>query len=147
MPIINIVMKKFLPTSHSLSVNKSSKGFTLVELMVVITIIAILSIVGVTVYSSVQTKAQDSKRIQDIDAIASAMEVNFGKTNAGKYDTYVGQVTWFASGVPADPLGTANPYDLTDAAGGGFTSGSSTSFKVCATLKATTGKYCKSSQQ
>lgn len=78
---------------------KRSYGFTLVELMVVITIIAILSVVGVTVFSGVQKSARDTKRRVDVDAIAKALEVN--KTSSYQ----VLNDTWFANGkVPFDPV-------------------------------------------
>lgn len=56
------------------SVLISIKGFTLIELMVAIAIIAILAAVGMVVYSSAQQTARVSKRIQDIKAIQLAIE-------------------------------------------------------------------------
>lgn len=52
------------------------KGFTLVELLVAITILAVLSIVAITIFSNVQKNARDTRRRGDIDAIAKALEVN-----------------------------------------------------------------------
>ena len=53
------------------------KGFTLIELLVVISIIAILSTIGMTLYSGVQKSARMSKRIQDLKAIQSALQVYY----------------------------------------------------------------------
>lgn len=53
------------------------KGFTLVELLVVISIIAILSVIGITVLSGVQKSARNSKRISDMKAIALALEIYY----------------------------------------------------------------------
>lgn len=78
--------------------NKS--GFTLVELLVVISIIAILSVIGITVFSGVQKSARDARRRVDINSIANAMEVN--KTTA---DYSVPKTDQFAGGsIPHDPL-------------------------------------------
>lgn len=50
------------------------KGFTLVELLVTITIIAIFSAIGLVVYSSVLKQGRDSKRQSDLRSIQSALE-------------------------------------------------------------------------
>lgn len=50
------------------------KGFTLVELLVVIAIIAILSVIGLTLFTGAQANARDARRKADIDAIANALE-------------------------------------------------------------------------
>lgn len=46
------------------------------ELLVVVTIIAILSVIGITIFSVAQTNARDARRKADIDAIAKALETN-----------------------------------------------------------------------
>ena len=38
------------------------KGFTLIELMIVVAIIAILSVIGVTIFAGIQKNARDAKR-------------------------------------------------------------------------------------
>lgn len=99
----------------------SKKGFTLVELLVVISIIAILSVIGVVIFTGVQKSARDVKRRGDIDAIAKAMEVNRGRFEAGSYAGLCrsgGTIAsptydcsqWFAGGsIPTDLIGT-DPY-------------------------------------
>ncbi len=54
-------------------VKKRKKGFTLVELVVVIAIIAILSTVGIVSYTAVISKAKDSASKQELDQLHSAM--------------------------------------------------------------------------
>ncbi len=56
-------------------------GFTLVELLVVITILAILSVVGLTAYSGVQKNARDAKRKDDLRAVKVALELYYQKNN------------------------------------------------------------------
>ena len=61
----------------SIGKNFKYKGFTLIELLVVITIIAILSTLGLVLFGNVQSRARDSQRRGDINAIAKAMEANY----------------------------------------------------------------------
>ncbi len=51
------------------------KGFTLIELLVVIAIIGLLSTLAVVSLGSARQKAADAKRISDLKAIQTAMEM------------------------------------------------------------------------
>lgn len=53
---------------------KKNQGFTLIELMIVIAIIAILATLGVTNFASAIRRARDSKRQSDIVAVQKALE-------------------------------------------------------------------------
>lgn len=58
-----------------------NKGFTLIELLVVISIIAILSTVGLTIFSGTQSKARDSIRKKDLNTLATALEIYYQKNS------------------------------------------------------------------
>ncbi len=51
------------------------KGFTLIELLVVITIILVMSGIGVVSYTGAQRNARNSKRKADLEQLRSALEM------------------------------------------------------------------------
>lgn len=54
-----------------------NKGFTLIELLVVIAIVAVLSAIGLTMYSTALKAGRTSKRVQDLKAIQTALELYY----------------------------------------------------------------------
>lgn len=99
-------MKKYL---------SSRRGFTLIELMVVIAIIGILSAVVIVNISSSRSKARDAKRISDIAQIQLALEQYFDRCR--EYPPADGgsiasesacDFTEYISVIPKDPLTKAN---------------------------------------
>jgi len=84
---------------------KKSKGFTLIELMVVIAIIAILALLASALFRTAQLRARDSRRTSDLKAIQKVLEQNYDALT----NTYpdIGTLTGeFAGGaLPQDPLG------------------------------------------
>ena len=56
------------------------QGFTIVELLVVIVVIAILAAISVFAYNGVQAKARDADRISDLQEIADAIKQYRTKT-------------------------------------------------------------------
>jgi prepilin-type N-terminal cleavage/methylation domain-containing protein len=110
----------------------SQKGFTLIELMVAIAIVAVLSTIGITLFQSTQSQARDSRRRQDIDAFSTVLETNFNPTT-GVYTTPT--AANFAGGtLPVDPLGSSySTYNLViDPVDG-------SSYVVCAQTENNTG--------
>lgn len=55
--------------------SNSTNGFTFVELLVVVTIIVLLSAIGLASYSQVNKKSRDSKRKSDLEQIRAALEI------------------------------------------------------------------------
>jgi len=87
---------------------QNNKGFTLIEMLVVIAIIGLLSSVVVIGLGGSRSKARDARRIADIQQIQNALEV--GYTPASGYPTTI------PAGAPTtDPQG--NTYLYTSSGG------------------------------
>jgi len=56
-----------------------NKGFTIVELLIVIVVIGILSSISVVSYNGVQANARDTARKSDVTAIAKALQLYGGR--------------------------------------------------------------------
>lgn len=80
-----------------ISLKKSNKGFTIVELLIVIVVIGILALLVITTYSGIQAKARNSKRSSDIATIQTQLEAFF--QNNGYYPslTDMNSSSWLAT--------------------------------------------------
>ncbi len=79
-----------------------TRGFTLIELMVAISIVAILAIIGLVIFGSIQQSSRDSKRKADVQAIGNALEVQRIKQNLDTYPQLTS--SFFATDkIPTDP--------------------------------------------
>ncbi len=92
--------------------NFMKKGFTLIELMIAISIVIILSVVGFVVFSSTQAKARDGKRVQDLQQIQVALEEYY--QDHGSYPSSLGLLApstgkKYLATIPSDPK-TNLPY-------------------------------------
>ena len=85
------------------------KGFTLLEVLIVIAIIGILVSIGLASYSTAQSKSRDARRRGDLKAMQNAWEqyyaesANAAKTTTGKKIS----ATYLPAGIPTDPQGSA----------------------------------------
>lgn len=80
--------------------NLDGKGFTIVELLIVIVVIGILALLVITTYSGIQAKARNSKRQTDIQAIQTQLEAFFSQN--GYYPSW-GDMTQGANATGNDP--------------------------------------------
>lgn len=99
-------------TMHYRQSPRKPFGFTLIEILVVISIIGILAAIGLASYVTVQEKARDSRRKSDVQAIAQVMEQYFSDSNPSTgtmnsvYPLNCDQTilaTYFSGPVPIDP--------------------------------------------
>jgi type II secretion system protein G len=84
----------------------NGRGFTLVEMLVVITIIGILSSVVMTSLNSSRAKARDSKRVGDIKQIQLALAL-YQDANSQYPDT-LDKLTGYMPNIPTDPSNQAS---------------------------------------
>ena len=64
----------YLPCYYkSMSAYKRTRGFTIVELLIVIVVIAILATITIVAYRGIQARARDSQRMQDMSQIKKAL--------------------------------------------------------------------------
>lgn len=68
--------------------HKKSSGFTLVELLIVIVVIAILAAISVVAYRGVQDRARDTRRVNDIAQIKKAL-MSYDVIHGGVVNTAV----------------------------------------------------------
>ncbi|MBU1200490.1 type II secretion system GspH family protein [Patescibacteria group bacterium] len=109
---------------------KNKKGFTLLELLVVIGIIAILVSLATVAYTSAQKKSRDSRRQADLKAVQSALEVYYSEHSYVYPTTCSSAGAYLKSAWPVDPVGVA-PYIYSDAAGKCLVA----SYCICAKLE------------
>ena len=85
---------------------KSKKGFTLIELMVVVAIIAVLSLLGLRVYTGQATKARNASVQANMHSLATELGVLILESTNPSYN-----VTTIENA--ADNSQITNPFDTT----------------------------------
>jgi type IV pilus assembly protein PilA len=97
---MEIITMKNLNAMHKMT-NKAQKGFTLIELMIVVAIIGILAAVALPAYQTYTQKARYSEVTTAVGALVTAIEVcvQTGEQGCGTQGT---------GGIPAAPTATDN---------------------------------------
>lgn len=108
------------------------KGFTLIEILVSVSIIALLTSLGVTNFMVANKKARDGKRQSDLEQIRAALEIY--RSDQRIYPTTLPEAggtlsfgtSTYMQNIPGDPT-TGRNYSYTSAAGATYT--------LCASLE------------
>lgn len=98
-----------------ISLNKKSRGFTIVELLIVIVVIGILAALVIVTYNGIQQKARDTERKTDIKALQGHLEA-YWADNA-KYPTLtdINDTTFRSNNFKGlDPAAYADPKNASN---------------------------------
>src|SRR3989344_1493525 len=92
-----------------MNIKKRMGGFTIVELLVVIVVIAILVALTLPNLFGLQRRARDDTRKNDLKNVQQALETYYNDNNAYPA-ALAGLATEYINTVPADPQGGAYTY-------------------------------------
>lgn len=99
------------------SLKLKQRGFTIVELLIVIVVIGILAALVITTFTGIQKKARDTERQTDVKALHGQLEAYYAQN--GRYPTF--------ADVTVANLPGLDPDALVDPKGGSLQAGDSDS--------------------
>jgi prepilin-type N-terminal cleavage/methylation domain-containing protein len=115
-------------------ISSPQKGFTLLELLVVIAVIGILVALGTASFTTAQQKSRDARRRGDVKAMQNALEQYYANNSSSYADGCSNLGDYIPGGSPTDPkTGVAYHCEDTDS-----------SYCVRATLEDTDSGNCNS---
>jgi prepilin-type N-terminal cleavage/methylation domain-containing protein len=94
--------------------NLNNKGFTIVELLIVIVVIGILALLVITTYSGIQAKARNSKRASDVKSLQTQIEAYFSQNGFYPSRTDLNTASWLTTNMKSlDQTALIDPSNAT----------------------------------
>lgn len=114
---------------------RKNSGFTFIEILVVVTVIALLTTIAAVSYTAVNKRSRDAKRLGDLEQIRAALELC--RTEQSTYPASIASgvvcgANTYLTPLPKDPRDGQVGYGYT------YTRLTTTTYSLCATLEDTT---------